>query len=29
VMYSVTAEEWRESVRSRVAGLLRGASAPR
>ena len=29
VMYSVTAEEWREAVRSRVAGLLRGGSATR
>jgi len=29
VMYSVTAEEWREGVRSRVAGLLsRGTTAP-
>jgi N-acetyltransferase len=29
VMYSVIAEEWRESVRARLAGLLQGRSAPR
>ena len=29
VMYSVTVEEWRESVRARLAGLLQGRSAPR
>lgn len=28
VMYSVTVEEWRESVRARLAGLLQGRSAP-